>query len=685
MRVAALLALGAVAGGGAAYGQEAPGGPQEAARDVIVVTGIGPARSSDELIASTTVLDKDTVIERLGGGLGDTLEGLPGVSSTAFGPGASRPVIRGLGAERVQVLTNGIGVIDASAASPDHAVTGDPLGAERIEVLRGPATLAYGGGASGGVVNVIDGLIAETKPSRAFSANAYAGYTGADEGETGAARFEGAVGPLAGVLSGAWRTAGNLSIPGFAESSALHEEELEEEGEGHEEHEHAEGVLPNSFAISSSISGGLSLLGEDGFIGFAVRDMDSKYGIPGAHHHHEEGEEGDHGHDHEEGSPFIRMKQTRYDLRAGLDIRDSTLKRVNGSVSAVDYEHVEVEGSGEPATVFTNQGFEGRVEFVHGIGDLDGSAGLQLSRRDFRAVGEEAFVSPTVTTHRGIFLFESFERGEWGVEGGLRYDRVELDNDVFGDRDFDTLNASMGVHGHVTENLFLGASVNRTERAPADVELFADGAHLATQQYEIGDASLRTERGVNVEVSAWGVSGPLKLGASIYHFDFSDFIYLRPTGEEDHELPVFQAVQADAEFVGAEATAELALGQIMGVSWRADAAADIVRGELKDGGDLPRIPPVTATFGVEAEAGRVSARLEARWSDEQDRVATYELPTDAWTTLGLMVNVKLADRVSLILEGSNLTDEDVRLHASPLKDVAPMAGRGFRIGLRAGF
>lgn len=204
----------------------------DSGRDVVVITGIGPARTSDELIASTTVLDQGDIVARLSGGLGDTLQGLPGISSTAFGPGASRPIIRGLGAERVQVLTNGIGVIDASAASPDHAVTGDPLGAERIEILRGPATLAYGGGAAGGVVNVIDGLIVEEAPDDTFSASAYAGYTTVDEGKTAAARVTGVSGPLVGVLSWTGRESGNIEIPGFAESARLRALEAEE-GEEH--------------------------------------------------------------------------------------------------------------------------------------------------------------------------------------------------------------------------------------------------------------------------------------------------------------------------------------------------------------------------------------------------------------------------------------------------------------------
>lgn len=676
--VASVIVGVAAAQGGGAQAQEAPATPAAESGDVVIITGVGPARTSDELITSTTALTADDIADRLSGGLGDTLDGLPGVSTTAFGPGASRPIIRGLGAERVQVLTNGIGVIDASAASPDHAVTGDPLGAERIEILRGPATLAYGGGASGGVVNVIDGLIAETRPEDA-SAQGYAGYTSADEGTTLAARATGELNGLVATLSGSFRDAGDLSIPGFAESAALRAEEAAT-GEAHEQ---VEGELENSFVESQALSGGLSYVGERGFIGVSVRRMETQYGLVGAH---EEEAPASGAEPAEEESPFIDLEQTRVDVRGGIRPASGPFDRLTAAMSVVDYTHTEFEAPGVPGTLFNNEGFEGRIEAEHvDLGGFKGSVGAQASHRNFEAVGDEAFVTPTVTDQFGIFVFETYERGEWGLEGGLRVDRVNVDNAIFGARQFDTFNASFGAHGHIAEHLFVGASLNRTERAPTDVELFANGPHLATQQFEIGDATLDAETGVNAEINARWEQGPLELGGSVYRFAFTDFIYLAATGEEADGLPVFQAVQADATFTGAEVTAALSLGQALGASWKTDAAVDVVRGELDAGEDLPRIPPVSASLGVEAAWTRVSARLEARWADEQDKVAAFERPTDGWTTLDLRVNVVLTPEIDLILEGTNLTDEEVRVHASPLKDVAPLAGAGFRAAVRAKF
>lgn len=677
---------------------EDPAADDETGRDVVVVTGIGPARISDELIAFTTVLGSDDITRRLSGGLGDTLQGLPGISSAAFGPGASRPVIRGLGAERVQVLTNGIGVIDASAASPDHAVTGDPLGAQRIEILRGPATLAYGGGAAGGVVNVIDGLIVEETPDDPFSATGYAGYTSADEGKTAAARVTGVSGALVGVLSWTGRTSSDIDIPGLAESARLRAAE----GKAHADHAEVAGTLLNSGVESQSLSGGLSLIGDDGFIGVAVRRQESKYGIVGGHAHEEEAAPvstssasvsgvsplaigiaavGD-----SPGQSFIDMEQTRVDLRAGWRFADGPWRRVTGSLSAVDYQHTEFEGPGIPGTVFTNEGYEARIEAQHAeFMGLEGSVGWQASSRDFRAVGDEAFITPTTTDQAALFLFETWEQDEWGLEGGLRVDRVRVDNATAGSLSFDTRNVSFGVHGHVTENLFLGATINRTERAPTDVELFANGPHLATQQFEIGDPTLDTERGISMEASARWESGPLEIGASLYRFAFDRFIYLTPTGLDQDGLPEFQSTQAGATFTGAEMTAAYDLGDSFGAAWKVDGALDIVRGELDGGGNLPRVPPRSAMLGLEADTPLVNARLEARWAGDQDRIAAFELPTDGWTVIDLRTTWNVAPDIDLILEGTNLTGEDVRYHASPLKDRAPMMGRSFRVGVRASF
>lgn len=669
MRLAIALLTGvAVSAIGAASAQTSSQVPEEG-RDVVIVTAIGPDRTSDELIASTTVLDKDDIADRLSGGLGDTLSGLPGVSSTAFGPGASRPIIRGLGAERVQVLANGIGVIDASAASPDHAVTSDPLGAERIEILRGPASLAYGGGATGGVVNVIDGLIVEKLPEKQFSGAAYAALSSADEGKQVAARGVAQFGQFVAVVNGGYIDTNDIDIPGFALTQAARDEAILG---GADPAAFANGTLPNSAVRNEAFSGGLSWVGDNAFLGGAARYVENTYGLVA------------------EETVFIDMEQTRYDLRGGLDFDSGFLKSVRGSASVVDYTHTEFEGPGEPGTVFINEGWEARLEANHApIGLLEGSVGIQASDRDFAAVGDEAFVSPTSTKQTGLFVFETYDAGEWGVEGGLRYDDVDLDNIVNGKRTFEAWNASLGAHIHVGENLFLGVSIARTERAPTDIELFADGPHLATGQFEVGDGNLATEEGINYEGSARWEGNGYNLSGSVYRFDFDGFIYLRDTGlvnvDPEGDLPIFQFSQAEANFTGFEIAADAELGNAFGVDWKTDGSVDFVRAKLNAGGNLPLIPPMTVNAGIEGRRDGITGRLEAQYASEQDDIASFETPTDRYLTFDARLGIDLTETVRLTLEARNLTDEEVRVHSSALKEVAPQAGRNFRVALRAEF
>jgi iron complex outermembrane receptor protein len=667
-KLAVGVAMVALLAPASAWAQAQPAQAPDEQGDVVVITGIGPARTSDELIASTTVLDTADIVERLSGGLGDTLAGLPGVASTAFAPGASRPIIRGLGAERVQVLNNGIGVIDASAASPDHAVTADPLGAERIEILRGPASLAYGGGATGGVVNVIDGLIVEKLPEKAFSGAVYGALTSADEGKQAASRASGRMGQVVAVVNGSWLDTDDYDIPDFALSQAARDEAI---AGGADPADFANGSVPNSAAENKSLSGGLSWVGDSAFLGGAVRRVESTYGNVA------------------EETVFIEMEQTRYDVRGGVNF-SGPIRSLKAWGSTVDYEHTEFEAPGEPATLFTNEGWEGRIEAAHApIAGIEGSLGVQASERDFAALGDESFITPTETKQTGVFLYETYDRGEWGLEGGIRFDDVDVDNINGGVRSFEAWNASFGAHAHIGDRIFLGASIARTERAPTDVELFADGPHLATEQFEVGDDTLETEEGVNVELTARWEGDIVNLSGSVYRFDFDSFIYLEDTGAvipgPEGDLPVFQFVQAAANFTGVEVSADTKLGSAFGIDWKADGSIDFVQAELDAGGNLPLIPPMTVNAGLEGRRDAVTARVSMQYGAEQDEIATFETPTDDYLTLGARVGIDLTDKVHLIFEGANLTDEEVRHHASPLKEFAPAAGRNFRIALRADF
>lgn len=667
---AAAAAIALVAGSPLAQAQVS-GPPVQAPDDqgdVVVITGIGPARTSDELIASTTVLDTDALVDRLSGGLGDTLKGLPGVSSTAFAPGASRPIIRGLGAERVQVLANGIGIIDASAASPDHAVTSDPLGAERIEILRGPASLAYGGGATGGVINVIDGLIVDKLPEKNFSGAVYGALTSVDDGKQAAARASAKMGHFVAVLNSSWLDTDDIDIPGFALSQAARDEAI---AGGADPADFANGTLPNSADENKSLSGGLSWVGDSAFLGGAVRRLESTYGNVA------------------EETVFIELEQTRYDMRGGIRF-DGPIRSVQAWGSSVDYEHTEFEAPGEPGTVFTNEGWEGRIEAAHApIGGLEGTLGVQASDHDFAAVGDESVLSPTGTKQTGVFVYETYEQPTWTLEGGLRFDDVEINNVTGGKRSFEPWNASFGGHLHIGDHGFLGLSVARTERSPTDLELFANGPHLATEQFLVGNDTLETEQGVNYELTGRWEHDAFNISASVYRFDFDSFIYLADTGTitpgPDGDLPVFNYVQAGANFTGAEVSGDAQLGNAFGIDWKTDGSVDFVRAKLDAGGNLPLIPPMTVNAGLEGRRDAVTGRISAQYGAKQDDIAAFETPTPDYLTFDARVGIDLTDTVHLILEGRNLTDEEVRVHSSPLKELAPMPGRNFRVALRAEF
>ena len=685
----------------------------------IIVTAPGPARSSDELIGNATALDRADIVGRLSGTLGDTLSGEPGVSSTFFGQGASRPVLRGLGAERVQVLTNGIGVIDVSAASPDHQVSADGIDADKIEILRGPAALAYGGQAIGGVVNVIDGLIVDTLPERAVSGEAYGAWNGVNRGTEAGGRAAVVAGPLVFTLSASQRDFGDYKIPGLAESRQLrHREELEHEGHDHDDedddhdHDHEEeaaisGRLPNSFLDTETLGGGVSWVGERAFAGFAVRQQTSKYGLPGHAHAHEEDhddedhDDEDHDHDHgEEASPYIDFKQTRYDFRAGINLDGPILKAITGTLSYSDYEHSEIEGD-EASSVFKSDGLEGRIELDHALAGFEGAAGVQFLDKSLDATGGEAFLTPTDTTSWALFLYETrdWDNG-FGIEGGLRVEQLEHDNAVAGKVDFDLYSASAGVHQHFGDGWFAGAQIAYTERGPNESELFAFGPHLATEQFEVGDASLGKEKGLNLEGTLRWRGDRASFGVNLFHTNFSDFIYLAPGAfEEDGELvteedglPVFAFVQDDATLHGGEIYGEYYINQgPLGADWKFRSGIDYVRGELDSGGNLPFVPPLRVTAGADADWQRVMVGASVEWADNQRRVGEGQLGTSDYTLINLKTALKLSEYgigregTQLFVEVRNVTDEEARLATSVLRDTVPLPGRNVRAGLRYTF
>ncbi|WP_439635404.1 TonB-dependent receptor [Oceanicaulis sp.] len=680
-------------------------GANQSSEDLIVVLSAPMQLQSEEMVGSVDLVSAQEIERNLNGNIADTLSRMPGVNSTYFGPAAGRPIIRGLGADRVRMLVNGLGALDASSASPDHAVSAEALGARQIEVLRGPAAIAYGGGAVGGVVNVLDGRIPSERNDDVLDGFAYLGATSVDEGVQAAGRVTADFNGLMLQIDGLRREGSDFDIPGFAETEALreehHEDEDHDEGEDHhdeDEHEHDEesayGEVPGSDYTFETYSGAVSLVRDWGFVGLSVKETDAEYGLPGHSHAHEdehdhededhEGEE-DHDHEGEEEAPRLVLDQTRIDLRGELN-RDATFNRIRWSFAHADYTHAELE-NGDIATLFKKDGFEGRVELAHDHGDnRQGAWGVQVLTQDFSAEGEEAYIEPVTTQDWGAFITERWDNGVWGVEGGLRAETRELSGQR-ANRSFDTYSGSGSIFMRPTDAWFLAATLSRTERAPTDAEVFADGPHAATRAYERGSLDLDTEVAWSGEVTARYALNRVSAETSIYLADYDGFIGLFPTGEEEDGFDVFEYRQADAQLYGFEAQLNAELGEVRGWDLSGEASLDYVRGELDDGGNLPRIPPLSSNLALIAERGVWSVRGEAHLVAEQDDTTSFETKTDGYVMYNADLEVTpFSDRdVRVILGVRNLSDEEGRVHSSFLKDMVPLPGRSFRIAVRAGF
>ncbi|MGH8053490.1 MAG: TonB-dependent receptor [Stenotrophomonas sp.] len=681
----------------------------------------GPAES---LARPVDVLAGERLDEQKSGTLGDTVAKLPGVQSTFFGPGVGRPIIRGQEGPRVQVLSNGVGNMDASTVSADHATSIEPFLADQIEVLKGPATLLFGSGAIGGAVNVVDGRIASEIPDRPLSGRAELRGNSVNDERSGMFRLDGVNGNWVLHVDGLVRNGDDYRISGYAVIDGL---------EDHDAHAHdpsdsdepRRGRLDNSSVRTRAGGLGATWLGEGGYFGVSAGTYRTNYGIPnGAHVHADDdhGHDHDHDHDHDHGDEEegeehdvrIDMVQNRFDMKAGIYNPVSFLKNINLRAGYTDYEHTELEG-GTPSTRFTNRGIETRLEAVQQqIGGWDGAFGLQVSNGDFGAKGEEAFVPDTGTRSAGLFVLQEKKFGPFKLELGARHEQIKLDpTGDYQRRKFDATNLSAAGIWTLNDAVDLRFGIDSSERAPTNEELYAAGAHIATRSLEIGDSKLKTERGQRAELGIHAHSDRLDFSAAIYQTKFKDFIYLADTGVTE-SLPVRLWTQQDATFKGAEAEATVHMFEGNAGDWDLRVFGDYVKAELDGSGSrsaniavphgdhnhnytvdlansgyLPRISP--ARIGADLRWSRDGWRASVgavRYSSQKD-VAQNEEPSGGYT----LVDAHMAYRwdrsgsnsYEVFLDGGNLTNREARPHTSLLRDYSPLPGRGVAFGIRAWF
>jgi iron complex outermembrane receptor protein len=647
-----------------------PGG-ESALKPVVVTATPFENRSELDMAQPVSVLKGDDLRRKREASLGDTLSRELGVASSSFGPAAGRPVIRGLDGPRIRVLDNGIGTFDISSISPDHAVTAESLNASQIEILRGPATLLYGSGASGGVVNVVNRRIPDQLYKSPKGDAEIRGNTATEE-RTGALNASGSMGNISLSAGGFRRKTSDYHIPGHADESDPNGKK---------------GIVENSSVNSGGGYLGGSFVGEKGFIGLSVSRLDSKYGIPSP-----------------EGSK-IDLGQTRYDLGGELNEPLRGFERLKVRVGYSDYKHDEIERTGEVATRFKNQALESRAELLHApMANWQGVLGFQFQDRNFSAVGEQTVVPATKSNSAGLFLVEERNWDRWRLELGGRLERATQDplNNVNPSRAFNLYNVSAGALWKFMDGYGLALSGTRGQRAPSTEELYIHGAHRGTATFQSGDPVLGSETTNNVDVALRKTAGAVKWKVNFFHSWIDNYIFVRSadvngdgvpdrssdtgTLDPNGEFLVQNFAQAGARFYGAEAEAVFTL--------KPDAIdlrlfADYVRGKLESGGNVPRITPARFGGEVNHRMGPWTTNVTAYQVMRQDHVAELETSTPGYTLVNIeatyLIKKTRSNGIRIFLQGKNLLNEEMRVHTSFLKDFAPLPGRALVVGLRGDF
>ena len=679
-------------------------------------------KKAAETALPVTVLSGEELRRLAASTLGETLGNKPGISNASFGPGVGRPVIRGQGGPRTINLSNGIAAADVSSLSPDHAVGIEPMLANSVEVLRGPATLLYGGGAIGGVINTRDNRIPSQRIDGVQGAVEYR-YDDASGMDTGVAKLEAGAGDFAFHVSGTFRDFENTDIPGLAIDEQAVERQEELLGGGHEEdhggdhdgdHDHEEEEFENSDGFIANTDGdsdvftlgGSYHFGEKNFLGLAYNSFETGYGIPpGAHEH---GHEEEHGHDEEhegeehegeehdeEEEEIIRidLKQERYDAQLHVhDLLPGLIDVARGFLTYTDYEHVELEGA-EIGTQFFRETYEGRLELVRS-GDNHGVLGLQWRADEFEAVGDEAYVPQTDSSEWGLFYVQDFHAADWHFELGGRADYVDRDPATGFSEDFTSFSLSASGLYNISSGWNLGVALSRSERAPATEELFSNlnnrdeqlVTHAATGIIEIGDPDLGTEASLNADLSLTWTGERNFAELTVFYNTFNDYIFLLNTGEEVDETPVYVYEQEDADFYGVEFDSSFALASVGGGNVALGVFGDMITGEFDSAGDVPRLPPMRIGSELSWRSDSLGAYVRVLNASDQDNPGDFETETDGYTRwdagIDYRVTFSRSTEMLAFLKLKNIGDEEIRLSTSFLRNFAPQAGESIEAGVR---
>lgn len=724
------------------YAVEKPIQKDEQSIETLVITANPIGRSVLESATPVTILGGEALDNSQAATLGETLKGVPGVNSTYFGPVASSPIIRGLDGPRVKILQNGLDTSDASRVGPDHVTTVEASTATQIEVLRGPATLLYGSGAIGGVVNVVDNRLPRERQDD-INGEVATSYDSVSNEKMLSGDINGGTGNFAFHADGFTRDSDDYEIPD--EASDADSDSV--------------GKLENSAIDASGGTVGIGWIGDDVNVAFSYARLDNEYGIPGHEHAHEdedhdeeehdedEHDEEDHDAEHEEESVFARLKQNRYQSRIDWQNIDGPFTQIHWLNAYTDYEHSEIE-DGAIGTTFSNEAKESRLWAKHApLSGWEGVVGVHFTSSDFSALGEEAFTPSTETRSTALFVLEEKQTGAflWQLGARFEYTKHQPDNSFFSedehddddadeeheeihfaDESFNASSFSAGVVYTLNEKSSLAFNYARSERAPSASEIFSNGLHISTGTFEVGagfdfeldddgyelvqsSRSVENEVSNNLDLSYRYQGDTITADVSIFYNDIANYLYEQDTGldseqlhgheeeeledEHDHEeevTPVFIFRQQDAVLYGFEAQLDWHLSDNL----RVESFADYTRAKLdeaasEDGNrNVPRIPAMRLGMQFHWETDDWHAELGATHYAKQDKFASYETQTDGYTLVSAAMNyyTTVADSdVTVFLKGNNLTDRVARVHSSFLKDVAPLPGRSFVLGARVNF
>ena len=709
-----------------------------------LIVSAGPtALTRLKLVNPVHVISGLELRESSGTNLGESLMDKAGISSSYYGPGASRPIIGGVGGSRVKILQHGLDIGDVSDQSEDHAVGVEAFDAERIEIIRGPATLLYGSDITGGVVNVMDGRVPTQRPvNRVEGMIMGRGGLGAEE-RSGAGSITGSLGNIVWRARGLLRETGDVSTPLFNPEGILgghddhdHEEDHdddhddeedhddhddEEDHDDHDDHEtEAESVsmvdhIENSRTSVSRGSFGMTWLGQRGYVGASVSIDRKDYGIPGhGHDDHGHDEHDDHDEDHDEhehdedehehdehdddheehghqegiGVVTTDLQSVAYDLQGAYRFGDQAIKTLRFRLGLIDYSHSEIEqveeGEDEVGAVYDNHQFEGRLELDHSLfGTTAGVAGLQFKRRDLDVSGSHASQPQTLSNDVGVFAMEQLDMGAWRFEFSGRLHLQSYDPVGKKERSFSLLSVGAGLNYEVNKNFSVSMSLARAAKTPSASELYSDGLHTAIRSIELGNEDLDPEVTVNSTISAHIHSEPVHLTLSGYINNSTNFIYFGRTGEMEEGLPVLQTAQSDARILGVEFDSDIRLIDRAKTNLTLGFSGDYIRGQLTSiDGNLPRMPPLRVKASLQYSWSNVLAKFSVRHLATQDQVFFTEEETEGYTMLDAKIRYRLIVNSTvhtIALQGFNLTNTLARLHTSLLKDTVPLPGRDIRL------